>query len=109
MNNIIASAASLYIYTALIVNILENGLLKKMLTPRFELGLAALFHNRPTFTKNPYLFFLLILSRGAGVPFPVMSTFLYCFKEHLRIFEGTRTLDLVTVFKEVYYMVFRLI
>ena len=30
MNNIIALAASLYIYTALIVNILENGLWNKM-------------------------------------------------------------------------------
>lgn len=25
--------------------------------------------------KNPYLLFQLILSRGAGIPFPVMSTF----------------------------------
>ena len=32
MNNIIALAASLYIYTAIIVNILENGLYSKHLT-----------------------------------------------------------------------------
>ena len=29
------------------------------------------YNNRPTFTKNPCLLFLLMLSRGAGVPFPV--------------------------------------
>ena len=32
--------------------------------------------------KNPRLFFQLILSRGVGVPFPIMSTFLYYFNEH---------------------------
>ena len=66
-----------------IVNILENGLLSKNVDTEIRTQINRIvFNNRPTFTKNPCLFILLILSRGAGVPFPVMSTFYIFFKEH---------------------------
>lgn len=53
MNNIIALAASLYIYTALIVNILENGLYSKHLT--FHYRVSVLLNIE--ISRDIYLFF----------------------------------------------------
>ena len=69
-----------------VVNLLENCLYVNVLTPRFELGLTALFSQPSYFYEEPLPPLPVdIISRGAGIPFPVMSTFYYCFKEHIFI------------------------
>ena len=56
MNNIIASAASLYIYTALIVNILENGLYSKHLTFHYRVVGTNFFRLLPRMCPSDVLF-----------------------------------------------------